>query len=78
MELNKKCGSTNYTDRNRRSVACHELGHVLGLWEDEANPISETCMAQPNVPANWVNRTEHAGPHDFYALHNAIYNHNDP
>jgi hypothetical protein len=75
VRFNDACSSSQFTNTNRRSVACHELGHVMGLDEDLTHTIQESCMVQ--VGSNWVNRTAFPGDHDFYALHNTVYDHND-
>lgn len=77
VRFNDKCSASQFTNRNRRSIACHELGHVMGLAHDEVRSLSESCMVVPNNPENWVNRTEFPSDHDFWVLHNTIYTHND-
>jgi len=76
VRFNSKCSASQFTNTNRRSIACHELGHVMGLGHDENHPISYSCMTTP-VGDNWLDRTAFPGDHDFAALHNVVYSHND-
>lgn len=77
VRFNDACSASQFTNQNRRSIACHELGHVMGLAHELNLSLSESCMVVPNNPPNWVNRTELPSNHDFNVLHNTIYTHND-
>lgn len=74
VRFNNECSGPSWTNRDRRAIACHELGHVLGLNHDFVAPFFSTCM---DDGVNLVNLYEHPRPHDFDALLN-IYDHNDP
>jgi hypothetical protein len=68
--LNNRCNS-GINRAQRREVACHELGHSIGL---DHRPRVATCMRDGNV----VNPQTTPDGHDFAMLHNRLYAHNDP
>lgn len=72
VRLNTACGTSSYSDRDRRALACEELGHIMGLAH--GGDPTDTCMASGNI----TQMNEHPRPHDFTMLHDNIYNHNDP
>lgn len=61
--------TVNNTAAERRSTACHEIGHALGLGErGTATARANTCMdAQQNLLI--------PDAHDWEALHDEVYNH---
>jgi hypothetical protein len=81
--FNALCSGSNWTNRDRRALACHELGHVMALGHEhqsDASGPNSTCMAADSFgdPVLTIaGLHEHPREHDFYALHNTVYNHND-
>ncbi|MEX0755302.1 MAG: hypothetical protein WD556_09360 [Actinomycetota bacterium] len=71
VRFNSKCGDNAFTDRDRRALACEELGHIMGL--DHGGDPNDTCMA--SGPIDQLHH--HPRPHDFSMLHDFIYDHND-
>ena len=45
----------SYSDDNKHKVACHELGHAVGLWH---NDVSDTCM-RPSATSGVSNPNTH-------------------
>ena len=74
VRLNTKCGASGYDSRDRRALACEELGHIMGLDHADAGLNNVTCMASGNIKVLY----EHPRGHDFNMLHTVVYDHNDP
>lgn len=74
VRLNRRCGDAGYDNRDRRALACEELGHITGLAHADGSLNDVTCMASGNIKQ----LHEHPRDHDFNMLHNTVYDHNDP
>lgn len=59
-----------WTESARRQIACHELGHTLGLWE-RMDP--GTCMLSEPNPSGYLT----GDGHDLDVLNNELYSHVD-
>lgn len=70
VQFNGNCGD-QLNRAQRRMVACHELGHSLGLAHYVFSAPS-TCM-RSSFPAILVPRA-----HDYRMLNERLYNHDDP
>lgn len=75
IRLNKRCANSfGYDSRDRRALACEELGHIIGLDHADPGLNDVTCMGSGNIRQLY----EHPRTHDFTMLHSNIYDHNDP
>lgn len=73
IRFNDACSGAGFDNRDRRALACEEIGHSIGMAHDFGlNDV--TCMASDDIRQ----LHEHPRPHDFTMLHNVIYDHNDP
>lgn len=70
IRFNGACGSSSFTNRDRRAVACEEEGHIVGLDHADGGLYESTCMA--SGPINRLHETPRT--HDFELLDN-IYTH---
>lgn len=69
--FNSRCAADGYTNRDRRALACEEMGHLLGL--DHGGDPAYTCMA-----SGWIIHLEETPrEHDFFVLDERLYDHND-
>jgi hypothetical protein len=74
IRFNDACGGGNFDNRDRRALACEEIGHSIGLDHADPGLNNVTCMASGDIRQ----LHEHPRDHDFSMLHNVIYDHNDP
>jgi hypothetical protein len=70
IRFNHACGGSNWTDRDRRALACEEEGHIIGLDHAASNLNNETCMASGTISQ----LKEVPRPHDFGEV-DGIYTH---
>lgn len=74
IRFNDRCAQDQYTQVNRRGIACHEQGHALGL--DHAPGSTGTCLGSfPGV--QWRDRLGTPRQHDFIMVDDEVYAHND-
>lgn len=69
IRLNSACGGSNFTNRDRRALACEEEGHIIGLDHDYAYK-DVTCMGSGRIDQ----LDETPREHDFNELHQ-MYEH---
>jgi hypothetical protein len=67
VEVDSECSGA--AAGKRRTIACHEMGHSIGLYEDFAR--TNTCMAAPYQGVQQL-----PNEHDYNAIASQ-YNHND-
>lgn len=73
VRFNSRCAQLQFSDRDRRALACEEIGHVIGLDHAASSLYQETCMA-----SGPIDRLHHKPwGHDFNMIDNVIYDHND-
>lgn len=69
IRFNSACGSSSFTNRDRRALACEEEGHIIGLGHDRAY-TDVTCMGSGRIDQ----LDETPREHDFTELHE-MYGH---
>lgn len=69
IRFNNSCNSV-LNDNQRRKVACHEIGHSLGLGHASTN---SSCMFVG--PLNEFSNSPNS--HDFFEINSVVYNHPD-
>lgn len=74
IRFNDACGGGSFDNRDRRALACEEIGHSIGMAHADRGLNDVTCMASGDIRQ----LHEHPRGHDFSMLHNVIYDHNDP
>lgn len=72
IELNSKCGSSAFSNRDRQALICEEEGHIIGLAHAVSSLNDETCMASGKI----TQLHEEPRPHDFYMIDSVMYAHN--
>lgn len=75
VTFNERCQNSGFSNADRRTIACHEEGHVIGLAHADNSLL--TCMGAPPGETAWMNRSGTPRQHDFLMLDDEIYDHND-
>lgn len=74
VRFNQRCGSGQYTNRDRQALACEEEGHVVSLRHATySGANNDTCMG-----SGWIAVLEETPQqHDFVMIDDEVYLHND-